>query len=289
MTNCTEYCCCGRSILVLEPEEVEFTKTDLLSQSRKRLPYGELGDVDHGTCCCYHSFNSAIGTVVEGEIQPISPGCGCSGELVGEIVEQLKACMKARGDTGNILRAEQSLKIMAHVSVKMDALLSHWRLSGAAEVPSQGLLPLGKKEYDVTGCCQQFCCCGSQILLLDPEEAKYVSTNCCTSTVSSRPYGQLSSVEESKCCCCVGVTSSMGAMQPKCGCETELVREVVEELKRRMRARGDTGNIQRQEELNSLLLVHDAQLRGICQKMGLEVPVVEAPQPMQMAPQTLLC
>ena len=62
----------------------------------------------------------------------ISPGCGCSGSLVDDIVTELKARMKARGDTGAIQRAEQTLAQLAaarteigQLNQKMDMVMNH--------------------------------------------------------------------------------------------------------------------------------------------------------------------
>lgn len=40
---------------------------------------------------------------------PVFPGWGCNGDLVDEVVGELKKRQRGRGDTGNIRRAEQTL------------------------------------------------------------------------------------------------------------------------------------------------------------------------------------
>ena len=62
----------------------------------------------------------------------VSPQCFCAGDLVAEIVKELKTRMKARGDTGQIKRAEQLLgeiqilKAQAkNTDAKLDAILKH--------------------------------------------------------------------------------------------------------------------------------------------------------------------
>merc|ERR1712224_158600 len=107
------------------------------------------------------------------------------------------------------------------------------------------------KDYDVTSCCWRCCTCciGKQTVNLEPEEANYVTSTCCSKSTQRRPYGELGSVEAANCCgCCVSVSSQLGMMSPGLGCEKEKVDDIVEELKARMKGRGDTGNIQRQEE-----------------------------------------
>ena len=67
------------------------------------MPYGELGSVDQTTACgCCHSFSSNLSPGQGENPGGISPGFGCSGDLVGDIVKELKARMKARGDTGSV-------------------------------------------------------------------------------------------------------------------------------------------------------------------------------------------
>ena len=62
----------------------------------------------------------------------LCPQCFCAGDLVEEIVKELKTRMKARGDTGQIKRAEQLLgeiqilKAQAqNTDAKLDAILKH--------------------------------------------------------------------------------------------------------------------------------------------------------------------
>ena len=60
------------------------------------------------------------------------PAARCQKSLVTEIVEELKARQKARGDTGNIKRAEQTIDLVSEVksdvaslTAKVDAILAH--------------------------------------------------------------------------------------------------------------------------------------------------------------------
>jgi hypothetical protein len=74
-------------------------------------PYGELGSVGRGNCFCCVSADSAFG--------PISPGCGCDGEKVDDVVTILKERVRARGDTGQIQRTEQTLQRLHEVDTKL--------------------------------------------------------------------------------------------------------------------------------------------------------------------------
>lgn len=104
--------------LILEPEEAILITSTCCSESgtagwtdwsrgsmalcagtaNERRPYGELGSVDKITACgvcATFQFRSAS----------VSPGWGCSDKLVEDIVTELKARMKARGDTSQVYYA----------------------------------------------------------------------------------------------------------------------------------------------------------------------------------------
>jgi hypothetical protein len=76
-----------------------------------KRPYGELGSVDRSTCLCCISAESAFG--------PLSPGCGCDEEMVDLIVHELKRRMRERGDTAQIMRAEETLARLDEVDAKL--------------------------------------------------------------------------------------------------------------------------------------------------------------------------
>jgi NAD-dependent dihydropyrimidine dehydrogenase PreA subunit len=93
---------------------------------------------------------------------------------------------------------------------------------------------------------------GSKTVVLEEEEA-VLDTNCepfCT-VITRRPYGELGSVDKHNCLCCTGVASGLSNRMPiyvGWGRDVEKVDEIVGELKRRMKARGDTGQNARTEE-----------------------------------------
>lgn len=133
-------CACLRSFLneehlVLEPEEAVMTRKTMCDTTVQRRPYGELGSVDKGTAfgCCT-SVTSGLG--------PISPGWGCEEALVDELVEELKARMKTRGDTGQIKRAEQQLDAITQVQLdikqlntKLDVIMAHLQIKSPPPSP----------------------------------------------------------------------------------------------------------------------------------------------------------
>ena len=114
------------------------------------------------------------------------------------------------------------------------------------------------KEYDTTNLCEKFCPPGSlcmcfslqQKLILEPEEAVLVTSTICSTTNQRRPYGELGSVDKyTSFGICASIVYGQSYLTPGLGCSTELVEEIVAELKQRMKARGDTGQIQRAETM----------------------------------------
>jgi len=84
------------------------------------MPYGELGHVGKGNCCCFVGVTSAFGEV--------SPGCGCEEELVNKVVEDLKQRQQGRGDQGQIQRQEAMMEEIELVNKKLDAIMDHLKM-----------------------------------------------------------------------------------------------------------------------------------------------------------------
>jgi hypothetical protein len=88
------------------------------------------------------SESGARGVEVDAMIpHRLCPQCFCAGDLVEEIVKELKTRMKARGDTGQIKRAEQLLgeiqilKAQAQsTDAKLDAILKHLNIEAPPAV-----------------------------------------------------------------------------------------------------------------------------------------------------------
>lgn len=93
----------------------------------------------------------------------------------------------------------------------------------------------------------------------------------CGTSEQKRPYGELGSVGKSNSCCCVSVHSGLGEISPGCGCSEDIVDEIVAELKRRMRERGDTAQIKRTEETLKRLALVDAKLVSLSYYILLEI------------------
>ena len=124
-------------MLYLEPNEVQLVNKDCCSNQKKRLPYGELGNVSMSTSCgCCAAFNGGgLAGTVEGQEGAISPGCGCEKELVHTIVEELNKRQRARGDVAQIKRADeaaQNMKVLGAkvdmLDAKIDAILAHLKI-----------------------------------------------------------------------------------------------------------------------------------------------------------------
>jgi|TARA_B110000208_G_scaffold164141_1_gene201474 hypothetical protein len=141
VTNTIESCCACftlKTMLYLEPDEVALKATNCCGTVKKRLPYGELGSVDVTSACgCCKVFNAGglAPSGQDGQPGAISPGCGCSADLVTEIVEELNKRQRLRGDVAQMRRADEQAKNirvlgqrMNQIDAKMDAILAHLKI-----------------------------------------------------------------------------------------------------------------------------------------------------------------
>ena len=148
------------------------------------------------------------------------------------------------------------------------------------------------KDYDVTNYCIKFCplygwltvCSFKQTLALEPEEAHLVTTTCCSTQTQRRPYGELGAVDHTKCLGCLSSFQfAETAVAPACCCAGDLVDEIIKELKSRMKARGDTGQIKRAEQLLGEIQIlkaqaqtTDAKLDAILKHLNIDAPPATA-------------
>mmetsp|Transcript_19058 Transcript_19058/g.44394 ORF Transcript_19058/g.44394 Transcript_19058/m.44394 type:complete len:156 (+) Transcript_19058:75-542(+) len=109
-------------------------------------------------------------------------------------------------------------------------------------------------------------------LHLGTEEVTKTDVSICGQSVSKRPYGELGSVEKATCLCCVNASSSFGDICPGCGCETDLVEDLVRELKDRQRGRGDTAQIKRAEQTLQRLDDIESKLDAIMSHLKIPDP-----------------
>mmetsp|Transcript_33378 Transcript_33378/g.73602 ORF Transcript_33378/g.73602 Transcript_33378/m.73602 type:complete len:161 (-) Transcript_33378:282-764(-) len=109
-----------KTTIKLDGEEVTKIDVNLCGKAESKRPYGELGSVAKSNCCCCVSVHSSFGE--------ISPGCGCQEEKCTDLVEELKARQRTRGDTAQIQRVEQTLERLDHIEAKVDLLLNHMNI-----------------------------------------------------------------------------------------------------------------------------------------------------------------
>jgi len=123
VTCCLEALFCGQATLVLGEEEVEFIRTCLcgICKTNKRGPYGELGTVDSGDCCCFVGF-SAGSLMSDEEMQ--CTGCGCDRVKVDALVTELKQRQGLRGDRAKVRMAESTIASLDLLHKKMDAIMA---------------------------------------------------------------------------------------------------------------------------------------------------------------------
>ena len=151
-----------------------------------------------------------------------------------------------------------------------------------AQVKSHQLPTL---TYDITPSIS-YICCGKSTLTLLPEEVKLDAEDCCSDLHFVRPYGELGSVNDVNCCgCCYGWSSDLfpmvqgnqGYNMPGCyGCgKKELRDEIVAELKLRMRARGDTGLVNRAEKQALDIQYMKQVLREIGEKLDVKITIAD--------------
>ena len=112
-----------------------------------------------------------------------------------------------------------------------------------------------------------------QRLILEPEYAVYKSSSCCGEQEQRTPYGEISNIGKVSGCSCCGtvysVQTNMFMINPGCGCDEQLVDEIVGELKARTQGRGDAGQVQRQEHQMVMLSNVDQKINSLEVKMNL--------------------
>lgn len=129
VTCCLEALFCGKTTLILGPEEAELTRTCLMGvcSSKKRGPYGELGTVDADKCCCFYGFGAASLMGAEEGMQCI--GCGCEIDMTDQIVEELKKRQGLRGDRAKVRMAESTIASLSLLHKKVDAIMASMELA----------------------------------------------------------------------------------------------------------------------------------------------------------------
>ena len=128
---------------------------------------------------------------------------------------------------------------------------------------THGMQSFEHKTYVVTdnweSCCGLFWTFGiigwtKKVLTLEEDEAVLKTDNLCCHNIQKRPYAQLGSVDSNNSCgCCWAVKSDLtpaeSCIQPGCGCEKDLVKEIIDELQARKVGRGNIAQLKAHEQL----------------------------------------
>jgi hypothetical protein len=129
----------GKKRIILDEEEAVAEVECGLCSVNTRRPYGELGSVDKVNCLCCTGVSSELSKSI-----PMFVGWGCDDTRVSEIVAELKKRMKARGDTGQIQKAEMTLQEIKQLRVEMTemkqdmkALLTHFHVAAPVSSPTE--------------------------------------------------------------------------------------------------------------------------------------------------------
>lgn len=118
-----------------------------------------------------------------------------------------------------------------------------------ADDSEDDIVKFEKVEFDVSNC-GELMNCGGTTMICGAEEVHIKSTTLCSEANKRFPYAELGSVDQVESCgCCYAIGGqNTGQLVPGCGCQEDLVKEVVELLKERQRERGDTAQIKRAEQ-----------------------------------------
>lgn len=149
------------------------------------------------------------------------------------------------------------------------------------------------KEYDVTGCCALYCCCGKTTLVLEQDTVSIQSTDCWSKSDSEVAYGEVGNVNQTTTCFgCTAISgdflpnaggdSAEAALSPGCGCEGDLVNDIVKEIRRRVRLRGDIAIHQRAEEQARNIKVLSDQVQSLEHKLDAIMNHLKVPQTASM-------
>ena len=103
--------CCTKQKYILEPEFLLIqTTSNCCGNNTRRIPYGELSNIDKANCLCCVSVNG------------IAPGCGCEDALVTEIAAELQKRVGERGLTGQVQRSEDTVSLLRNLDSKLNRI-----------------------------------------------------------------------------------------------------------------------------------------------------------------------
>jgi hypothetical protein len=258
--------------LLLEDTEVVLKQNNLCLNKKQRRPYAQLGSVDiiSKFGCCF-AVASDLTPVDEEGNGGLSVGCGCDEQTTKAIVADLQERKLKRGNVAQIKKLEYVYGIVYKLAAITGPQLLG-KLGVSEYTPEFAPEPdppqtFADRSFDLTNNCAMVCGCLTQTLALGAEEATLRTQNLCTTVQQKREYARLGDVQMIKSCVCLrALKSGLGQpFSPGCGCSGSVVAGVVEELRARMIARGNIGQIRKQEKMmrmvnelhNQLVLAHE--------------------------------
>jgi hypothetical protein len=109
--------CPYSTVLTLRKEEVIRHDVTLCGERVSVRPYGDLGSVETGFCCCFVCIDSNLGTLM--------PSFGCDRDATNFIVHELNARMASRGDAAQIQMAKDVVARTSEINEKMELITKH--------------------------------------------------------------------------------------------------------------------------------------------------------------------
>ena len=120
-----------------------------------------------------------------------------------------------------------------------------------------------------------------RVLVLAPEELTLESVSVCCTSKKRLPYGELAGVDRVNCCGCAafGGGALGDNIVPGCGCQNEMVDEIIGTMKARQRARGDTAQVQRAEQVLDRVFALEQRVGGVDAKLDALLAHLKVPPP----------
>lgn len=307
VTNCCQVLTCTRKDLKLGPDEAEMTTKQCITGSvvTTQVPYANIDSVDAvNTCGCCAVLNAGELTQPPGSVeggQPVSPGCGCSKDLVEAIRTDLQQRIDIRGNLGQMKQLEKMMSKYGDLAAELPLILDELGAdtayppsqetmmqvygAGGSAVPPATTIPhaapsqaFETKRYNVRNefqnCASLYssCClagCTRKELVLEPEQVVMKTSNNCMTSIERKPYAQLGSVDEASCCfCCI----SVNGLYPGFGCSRGKVREIARELQARKVGRGNIAQLRNQENTLVKAIEVDIRMDILLQNQGIAFP-----------------
>merc|ERR1719189_1548065 len=173
--------------------------------------------------------------------------------MLDDIVAELQERKRKRGGIGQIRKLDYVLDKAVKIALQAPMLADKMGVNvGKQPEASAGKVVLERKEIDVASYIEKLCCTQKTLQLTEEEAILDIQAcGCCNHYVQKREYGEIGYVEKQKnCICCFSVSSNLspipgqGDFTPACPCTNRTqVTSIVQELRYRMGARGQVGQI----------------------------------------------